>query len=292
MRFMKPAKVNSKLPRVALLGAALLAVLPPLVHAQQPAADYFRQSCATCHTIGGGRLTGPDLKDVTQRKDRAWLVQWLQNPKAVLDGGDPYAQKLLQDSRGVIMPAVPGMNPALANSLLDLIEAESQLPRSRFAGSQLSDRPFTAADVALGRQLFAGTRRLSGGGPSCLSCHTLKGLGGLGGGRLGPDLTLVYERLQGRKGLSAWLVNPASPTMAPVFRKSALQPEEILPLVAFFEDSAKKGGQDDSTALLNFFLLSLGVMVVGLVSLDAIWKKRIRGVRRQLVGTRQRGEER
>jgi mono/diheme cytochrome c family protein len=259
--------------------------------AQQPPADYFRQNCASCHTIGGGRLTGPDLKDVEQRKDRAWLARWLQNPKGMIDAGDPYAQKLLQDSRGAVMPTVVGMSPATANALLDLIAAESKLPKSRFAGTQISDRPFTSQDVAIGRQLFTGTRRLAGGGPACISCHTMRGLGGLSGGRLGPDLTLVYERLQGRKGLSAWLMNPASPTMAPVFRNTQIQPEEILPLVAYFEDAAKKGGQDDSSALLNFFLLAAGVMVVGLVSLDAIWKKRIHGVRRQLVQRRARTEE-
>jgi hypothetical protein len=79
--------------------------------------------------------------------------------------------------------------------------------------------------------------------------------------------------------------------MAPVFRTRALQPQEILPLVAFFADTAKNGGADDSTALLNFFLLGMGVMVVGLVSLDAIWKKRSHGVRRQIVGRRSRGED-
>jgi mono/diheme cytochrome c family protein len=258
--------------------------------AQAP-ADYFRQNCASCHTIGGGRLTGPDLKDVGRRKERTWLVQWLQNPKGLIDAGDPYAQKLLQDSRGVVMPTVGGMNPATANALLDLIEAESKLPKSRFAGSQISDRPFTAQDVAVGRQLFTGSRRLAAGGPACISCHTMRGLGGLSGGRLGPDLTLVYERLQGRKGLSAWLMNPASPTMAPVFRNTQIQPDEILPLVAYFEDAAKKGGQDDSSSTLNFFLLAAGAMVVGLVSLDAIWKKRIHGVRRQLVRHRTRQDE-
>jgi hypothetical protein len=91
--------------------------------------------------------------------------------------------------------------------------------------------------------------------------------------------------------MSAWLMNPASPTMAPVFRNTQIQPDEILPLVAYFEDAAKKGGQDDSSALLNFFLLAAGAMVVGLVSLDAIWKKRIHGVRRQLVARRTRIEE-
>lgn len=279
------------LARVGPMMVALLLLLSPSWSLAQQAGDYFRQNCMNCHTIGGGRLTGPDLKDVGQRKDRTWLVQWLQNPKALIDAGDPYAQKLFQDSRGVVMPTVGGMNPANANALLDLIDAESKLPKSHFAGSQISDRPFTAQDVVTGREIFSGKRRLVGGGPACSSCHTIRGLGGLGGGRLGPDLTLVYERLQGRKGLSAWLMNPASPTMAPVFRTTQIQPEEILPLVAYFEDSAKKGGQDDSSALLNFFLLGAGVMVVGLVSLDAIWKKRIHGVRRQLVHRRTRVEE-
>ena len=250
--------------------------------AQQDPAAFFRQNCASCHTIGGGRLTGPDLKDLSQRKDRAWLTQWVQNPKAVIDSGDPYAAKLLQDARGVLMPQINGMSPAMATALLDLIDAESKLPRSQFAGSQMSDRPFTPQDIANGRAIFAGARRLSGGGPPCISCHTMKGLGGLSGGRLGPDLTLVYERLQGRKGLGAWLTSPQSPTMAPVFRAKAMTPEEILPLLALFEDSAKRGGQDDAAATMNFFLISLGAMVVGLVSLDAIWKKRLRGVRRGL----------
>ncbi|MGI9100982.1 MAG: c-type cytochrome [Terriglobales bacterium] len=286
---MKLTVISRATVRTAVRFALAVAVLGLIAYeakAQQAPMDDFKQNCATCHSIGGGRLTGPDLKDVSQRKDRAWLTRWLQDPKAVIDSGDPYGQKLLQDSRGVVMPAIPGMNAGRAGELLDLIDSESKLPRSKFAGSQISDRPFTAKDVAVGRQIFTGTRRLAGAGPACVSCHTVRGLGGLGGGRLGPDLTLVYERLQGRKGLSAWLGNPASPTMAPVFRNSQLQPDEILPLVAFFEDAAKKGGQDDSTGLLNFFLIGMGVMVVGLVSLDSIWKKRIHGVRRQLVGRR------
>ena len=264
--------------------AGTLLWLTSAAAAQQPApADYFRHTCTTCHTIGGGRLTGPDLKDVTQRRDRAWLAQFLQNPKAVIDSGDPYAQQLFQEARGVLMPPPAGMDPARAQALLDLIEAESKLPRSHFVGVQISDRPFTAQDVTTGRMLFLGTRPLASGGPPCLSCHTVRGLGGLGGGRLGPDLSLVFERLQGRKGLGAWLTAPPSPTMSPVLTNRPLQPDEILALAAFFEDAAKKGGQDDSAAALNFFLMGLAGMVVSLVSFDAIWKKRLRGVRRALL---------
>src|SRR6266545_4951688 len=55
------------------------------------AADFFRQNCVSCHTIGGGRLTGPDLKNITQRKEREWLIEFLQSPQAMMDKGDPYA---------------------------------------------------------------------------------------------------------------------------------------------------------------------------------------------------------
>jgi cytochrome c2 len=68
----------------------LIATTAP-VRAQET-ADYFKKNCASCHTIGGGRLTRPDLKDVTKRKDREWLTTFITNPKATIDGGDPYAK--------------------------------------------------------------------------------------------------------------------------------------------------------------------------------------------------------
>lgn len=258
-----------------------LALLLTLV-ARAPAADQFAQTCASCHSIGGGRLVGPDLKDVSQRRDRAWLERFIQNPKAVIDSGDPYAQQLVKDSQGIVMPTL-GVGAAEAKALVDLIETESKKPISQFAGMQGNEGPFTAQDVVDGRTLFMGYKRLAKGGPSCVSCHTFKGVGGLSGGRLGPDLTLVFERLGGRKGLTAWLANPASPTMMPVFKTRPLQPKEVQALVALFEDTARKGGADDSAALLNFLLLGLGGSVVGMVTLDSIWKRRFRGVRRPLV---------
>ena len=249
----------------------------------QEAADYFRQNCVSCHTVGGGRLTGPDLKNVIERKELDWLIEFVQSPQALIDKGDPYALKILQEARGVVMPDITGMTRERARSLLALLDAESKLPKSQFAGMQISERPFTPGDVAQGKRIFTGEWPQANGGPPCLSCHAVKSTGELGGGRLGPDLTRVYERLQGRKSLAAWLFAPATPTMSSVFKRHALKPEEILPLVAFFDDAAGRGGQDDSTARLNFFLLGLGGSVLGLVALDAVWRGRFRNVRRSLV---------
>jgi cytochrome c551/c552 len=132
--------------RIALVITALSALLFSASTSSwgQDAATFFKQNCTSCHTVGGGRLTGPDLKDVATRKDRTWLVQFLQSPKAMIDSGDPYATKLQQEARGVVMPNIAGMSPPQAQALLDMITAESKLPHSQFAGMQISDRPLTA----------------------------------------------------------------------------------------------------------------------------------------------------
>jgi mono/diheme cytochrome c family protein len=272
-----------------LYGLILLLAFPAAAGAQQP-ADYFKQNCVACHTVGGGRLVGPDLKDVTQRKDRAWLTKFLQNPKAMIDGGDAYARQLQQEAHGVVMPTLPGMTPARAGELLAFLEAESKQATPPAAGAAVSDQPFTPQDVTLGRDLFLGIRPLAGGGPACGSCHTLGTLAGLGGGMLGPDLTRVYERLGGRKAVSAWLGAPATPTMQSIFRNKPLKPEEILPLLAAIENAAGATTAAPAGPSAGFLLLGFGGMALGLVGLQVSWRRRFRAVRRPLVRDRKRGE--
>lgn len=266
-------------------GLALIFVLAGTIipASAQETAEFFKQNCSSCHTIGGGRLTGPDLKNVTRERDRDWLVRFVLDPKAMIDSGDSYAQKLLQEARGVVMPTVAGMNRARAEALLDLIEAESQLERSAFAGVQVPTKPFTQEDIEQGRIIFRGQQRLANGGPACISCHTLHGVAALGGGRLGPDLTTVYERMEGRKGLVAWLTAPATPTMQPLFKPHPMRSEEIISLVAYLEDAARRGGEADALDPLRFFLLGMMGTVGGLAAFQAVWKKRFRAMRRPLV---------
>lgn len=273
--------------RVAASGVLL--ALPAVAPADQT-SDFFRGNCASCHTIGGGRLTGPDLKGVTGRKDRAWLEKFVQNPKAIIDGGDPYALELQREARGVVMPTIPGVTPDRAKALLSLIEEHSSLARSPFGGQGITDRPFVAADVELGTQLFLGARPFVNGGPACASCHTLATLGGLGGGRLGPDLTRVYQRLGDRKAVGAWLAAPVTATMQGVFRQHALEPEEILGLLAVVEDAARRGAPSPPAPGPGFFLLGFAGMVVSLAALGKAWSWRFRAVRRPLVHCRTRGD--
>jgi len=285
--------------RTILLQAMLLASFSLVrMSVAQETADYFRTRCTSCHTIGGGRLTGPDLKNVIEQaaasgKDREWLIRFIQDPQGMIQSGDAYALKLQQETPGnAVMPSQPDMTRALAGSLLDLIEAESKLQRSQFAGSPISLAPFTAEDVQVGRELFRGSRPLANGGPPCISCHTVGRIGALGGGRLGPDLTLVNERLGGPKGLSTWLLAPPTPTMQSIFKTQALKPEEIHAVAAFLNQRAQEGIPADMSGPFTFFLLGLGGAIGGLVLVDGIWNKRFRAVRYPLVhGQREQGDE-
>ncbi|MCG8450229.1 MAG: cytochrome c [Pirellulales bacterium] len=249
----------------------------------QDTPDYFRQNCISCHTIGGGRLTGPDLKDVSKRQDRQWLIKFLMNPRAVIDSGDPYAKKILEESRNVPMPTPPGITLERAEKLLDLIETESQLEESQFKGLQISTAPFTDVDRMRGRDIFLGPQPLEAGGSACISCHSMCDTPALGGGRLGPDLTNVYERLEGRTTLSAWLMAPGTEIMQPIFKNHPLSAEEIHSLVAYFESTAAEHPADSSTSRVTFLLSGLAGAVLGVFFLDAIWKRRFHSVRRSLV---------
>lgn len=272
-----------KTPFKSLLVILGLLTIVPASNFAQETADFFKLNCASCHTIGGGRLTGPDLKNISQRKDQAWLIKFIQDPKAVIDAGDSYAVELLKEYKGTLMPTIPGITRARAEALLKLIDEESKLEKSQFVGVQLSDRPFTSKDVEIGRDIFMGKVSLINGAPACYSCHTVHGITGLGGGTLAPDLTTVFERYEGRKTLEAWLSAPATPTMQSVYKNHPLDPEEILPIVAYFQYTLQRNPEDTSTARLNFILFGLGGALIVLVIFDVIWNKRFRAVRRPMV---------
>ena len=252
-------------------------------------ADDFRQNCASCHTIGGGRLVGPDLKDVVKRQKREWLAKFIVDPPGVIASGDPYAAKLLAEARNVAMPPVAGMSAKRADALLSLIEAESRLEKSRFASSGVSERAFLPADVAVGRSLFMGKGALKGGATACLSCHHVGDAGGFGGGILGPDLSDAFARLGGRKALGAWLLAPPTPTMKPQFAGRPLDPEtEVLPILAYLKDVSDRHPSPDRTGQrLAFVLVGVAGAALLLVLMDLAWRRRFHGVRSALVkGTR------
>lgn len=70
----------------------------------QPGQAMYKKICAPCHTIGVGDKVGPDLRGVTERRDRVWLARYLRNPPAMLAANDPVARELAAKFDPVRMP--------------------------------------------------------------------------------------------------------------------------------------------------------------------------------------------
>src|SRR5690349_20895219 len=46
----------------------------------EPGQVLFKKLCAPCNTIGVGDRAGPDLRDITARRERDWLTKFIMDP--------------------------------------------------------------------------------------------------------------------------------------------------------------------------------------------------------------------
>lgn len=68
----------------------------------QPPAEFT--VCTACHTIGKGKLIGPDLKGANDRHDEAWLISFIKSSQTMVKNGDPVAVKLFEEYNKIPMP--------------------------------------------------------------------------------------------------------------------------------------------------------------------------------------------
>jgi mono/diheme cytochrome c family protein len=77
--------------------------------AAETGQQIFQSKCTACHTIGKGKLVGPDLAGVTSRREESWLKRQIKEPDSLIAENDPIALELLQEANNV--PMVPlGLN--------------------------------------------------------------------------------------------------------------------------------------------------------------------------------------
>ncbi|HEV8264071.1 MAG TPA: cytochrome c [Gemmatimonadales bacterium] len=67
-------------------------------------ALFTEKGCQGCHSIGRGKMAGPDLLNVTQRAPVAWLRRFLKDPRALYDAGDPRTVAMVEQHQGFVMP--------------------------------------------------------------------------------------------------------------------------------------------------------------------------------------------
>lgn len=245
--------------------------------AQTSGKQAFRnRSCAGCHTINGGKLVGPDLANINEKRSRDWLINFIRSPKMMIDNDDTLAVRLYNEYNKVMMPN-NDLTDEEINKLLDFIASKSSEKANQQNTKQKSPvAAYNANNFSTGKQLFTGELRYMNYGPSCISCHDIKNMSSLHGGMLAKDLSTTYNRL-GDKGIRALLKNPAFPVMKEAYRNKPLTQAEIHNLTAFLKDASQKKPVKQTTTLgfMGQFIATgmLGVVVV-LVLITLIWLKR------------------
>ncbi len=234
----------------------------------------FQLYCIACHSIGAGIVVGPDLEGVTTRRDKDWLARWIAEPDKMLADGDPIATELFQEFNNI-----PMTNLGLSTADVEALIAYLDNPGGLVASSPTAET-LPPGDSARGEAVFIGATGLQNGAPACISCHSTADVGLFGGGTLGPDLTNVQERY-GEAGLPQTLQNLPFPTMRGVFGEKPLTDNEVADLNAYFAQANQSSAQ-----ALNYIFVMLGLAGFGILMLisQLIWRKRLKEVRKPLLG--------
>ena len=253
---------------------ALLCSAPNL-HAQADGAAIFEEECSDCHTIGGGSDGAPDLLDVTERRDRDWLLKFIKSPEELIASGDALANAAYVYFDESDMPDSE-LSDAEIEAVLAHIERTS-LELSGDAGSARSSRAgYTSDEDAAkdGALLFQGLHRFANGGVPCNACHDIGRTGVIGGGSLAKDLTAASAK--SAAALAAFVDQAPFPVMRLAYQDKPLNSAESYAVVAFLRQKEGAGAapRDYAGQMAVGGVVGL-VLVYGLCGL--LWRGRKRG---------------
>ena len=274
-------------------GTLLLLLAMYLVSMKQAFAEtgkaIFEQRCAQCHTIGGGKLVGPDLKDIGANRKTDWLLQFIQSPQRMIQRGDPTAKSLVAQY-GMVMPD-QALSSAEVHSILTYISqaSEGASPASVPPAAVPSvAEPPSAAQIMAGARLFTGETRLTHGGAACISCHDVNNAAvGIAGGKLAVGLTGVCATL-GADGIKAMITTPPFAPMAMAYESHPVTNAEATQLIAFLQAASTSQAAQAATPVSNDMLLAGGAgMLAILAVIHWVWIRRKKFSTKHLIYARQ-----
>lgn len=256
--------------RIFFILSIILLLGVGFIRAEEGGYEIFRRTCATCHTVGDGRLVGPDLANVQNRREEDWIIKFVKSSTSLIKSGDEQARQIFNDFNKIPMPDQPLTDAEILKVLAYISENSIGEPEEE-ASLDPNPAPREPEIVLLGNLLdgqnsFSGLRRFANGGPSCNSCHNVKSDAIYSGGLLAKDLTEAFSRLTG-SGISAVLKNPPFAKMAAAYRGKQLTDQEIADLTEFLkvtEDQRIYQQSTDYTLLFKWagFPAALTLMVV------------------------------
>jgi mono/diheme cytochrome c family protein len=240
----------------------------------------FKKTCAVCHSIGGGKLVGPDLKDVHTKRKEEWLLKFIKGSQSFIQSGDADAKAIFEEFKMVM----PDQNLSDAEIKAVIAYIGTQSGGAVATTTTVETAPATTEEkkavnpdlIKKGKALYEGSLAFTNGGASCLSCHNVNYPDLLRGGTLAKDLTSCFSRLGGGPGVSGILTAPPFPAMTNAFKNNPLTAEEIEAVVAFLEDADAKAAKGVATKSTMDPLVVGGIVGFGALMIIIIfmWRNR------------------
>lgn len=246
----------------------------------------FGNTCAGCHGVDASGGMGPSLKSNTfvRSNSESDLVAFVTKgrPGTAMPpkGGN---SSLTTEDLEAIVAYLKSLNGGTTGGATTATTATTHPATTTATGAT------TKGDVEIGKDLFRGSSRLANGGPPCMSCHSVAGVGALGGGELGPSLDGAAQKYGGETGLAAWLAAPASQTMKPIFTSKPMTDQERADIATFL--SAGSLATRSTAGTLKLFAIALAGAIILFALTGFIWTgRRLRGVRTPLVTAAKKAE--
>lgn len=99
----------------------------------------FNNRCASCHAVGK-KLVGPDLKDVDQRHNQEWIVNFVRHSQQVIKSGDKAAVTLFEEYNKTLMPDHLDLTATDIDHILSFIKEESVKVANAPSSPRVPDR--------------------------------------------------------------------------------------------------------------------------------------------------------
>lgn len=211
-------------------------------------AKLYVLKCAGCHTIGGGKLTGPDLIVSSTWSDNDLFPAIKRMEKNVGPLDDSTVKVIAEFMRD-------------PNQKERLQKAEEQIAQMEL--SQLEP-----ASAALGKRYYEGSKPLKNGGSMCMGCHKFNGSGGI----LGPDLSKSFEKM-GQVGMMSAIEQATFKVMDATYRNHKITKQEAVHLTAYLSTGNTPIYADDES---NWILYGIGISVLLFLIFAFLYRYRVK----------------
>lgn len=225
--------------------------------ARDEVAGLFARRCSGCHSVGGGKLTGPDLIGAA-----AWAPAEIQQKIKAME---KHVGPLTDNEIGSL------------TALLKDMQAKARIEKAGALLLASMLKSLAPPSAELGSKLFTGELALRNGGPNCIGCHSVDRWGGA----LGPDLTSVGQRM-GPNALVSAILNSDYKVMRAIYRKTPVTEQEAIHLSKYFETikDAKAAEKRKMSGYIGF--AGLGGALIFLGFLPSMAFRRYRDARAKL----------